>query len=60
MSSFQKPAKLVLLNLYYPYQPRNRTQHVISRDNNRIRNNDEKQSFRTSQPLMNTCVKSFI
>lgn len=62
MSSYNKPTKLVSLNFYSPFQTFSENRRLISRDKTRIfgKFSGTQDLRELSQPLMNTCVRSFM
>ena len=63
MSAYRKPPNLIPLSLYSPYQTFAVNRRLISRDKNRIFSKfygDPELNRQVSQPLMNTCVRSFM
>ncbi|OMJ74286.1 hypothetical protein SteCoe_26842 [Stentor coeruleus] len=63
MANYKKPAKLVPLNFYSPYQTYRENRRLISRDRNVLSNKfygSPETTRETSVPLLNTCVRSFM
>lgn len=63
MGSYKKPAKLISLTQYSPYQATNPRESLISRERQLIYNKthtEPERSRKRSQPLIDTCVRSFI
>lgn len=63
MTNYKKPAKLVPLNFYSPYQTFRENRRLISRDKNFLYNKfygSSETQRESSMPLLDTCVRSFM